>query len=117
MNIALEKREKLQALINEAINQAVAGGDLSLAEVPDFTLEAPKDPNHGDFATNIALVAAKAARKPPRDVAAALVKYIPVGGFIEKVEIAGPGFINFFLSHEWLADILRSIEARRRLWF
>ncbi len=112
MNIALEQREKLQAIINEAIDQAVENGDLTLTEVPEFTLEAPKDPNHGDFASNIALVAAKAARKPPRDVAAALVKYIPVGGFIEKVEVAGPGFINFFLSHDWLADILRSIETR-----
>lgn len=112
MNIAFEQREKLQGLISEAIEQAVNNGDLTLTDIPEINLETPKDPNHGDFASNIALVAAKAARKPPRDVAAALIKHIPVGGFVTKVEVAGPGFINFFLSQEWLQDILRAVEAK-----
>ena len=71
----------------------------------------PKDPNHGDFASNVALVSRR-PREAPRDVAEALVKHIPVGTFIAKVEVAGPGFINFFLSQEWLGDILRAVEMQ-----
>ncbi|HHT74234.1 MAG TPA: arginine--tRNA ligase [Firmicutes bacterium] len=112
MDIAFAQREKLHGLILKAISDAVEAGDLSSYEVPEFVLEVPKDPNHGDFASNVALVSAKAARRAPRDVAEALVKHIPVGTFIAKVEVAGPGFINFFLSQEWLGDILRAVEMQ-----
>lgn len=112
MNIALAQREKLQDLILKAIDEAVAAGDLAPYEVPEFVLETPKDPKHGDFASNVALASAKAARRAPREVAEILVKYIPVGEFIAKVEVAGPGFINFFLSRAWLGDILRAVEQQ-----
>ncbi|MGI6148296.1 MAG: arginine--tRNA ligase [Firmicutes bacterium] len=112
MDIASAQREKLHRLIREAVDKAAASGELTFTEIPEFVLETPKDPNHGDFASNVALVSAKAARKSPLEVASILVKYIPVGGFITKVEVAGPGFINFFLSQEWLGDILRAVELQ-----
>lgn len=112
MDIAFAQRVKLHDLIRKAIDKAVESGDLTFTEIPEFVLETPKDPNHGDFASNVALVSAKAAGKPPRQVAETLVKYIPVGGLINKVEVAGPGFINFFLSREWLGDILRAVEQQ-----
>jgi arginyl-tRNA synthetase len=85
---------------------ADAVGDLDLAT----TVERTRDADHGDFASNIALRLAKAARKNPRELAAAIVASLPAGNLVDKVEIAGPGFINFYLSaaafHAEIATIL-----------
>lgn len=91
-------KSQLQALLE----QALASLSSSLGrEVPlpaSLQIDAAKDPRHGDFATNLALVAAKALGQPPRAVAEALLKHLPASSLIAKAEIAGPGFINFFLA-------------------
>ena len=110
MSVVLKQKEQLRSAIQAAIEAAQASDELELASVPDIGLEVPRDSGHGDFASNIALVAAKVARKAPRDVAQIIAGHLPLGGFIRDVEVAGPGFINFFLSYDWLFDTIRTIE-------
>ena len=92
-------KEQLRDLVLAAIAALRAGGDLLPGDgAPAFVVERTKNREHGDFATNAALLLAKAAGRKPRDVAAALVAALPAREDVAKVEIAGPGFINFFLS-------------------
>lgn len=112
MTVVAQQKEQLRQVIREAIEAAQASGELILTNLPEIGLEVPRETGHGDFASNIALVTAKDAKKPPREVAQIIVGHLTKEGFIEKVEIAGPGFINFFLSNEWLYNTLRVIEAQ-----
>ncbi|MES2353719.1 MAG: arginine--tRNA ligase [Pseudomonadota bacterium] len=100
----------LKTQLIELINTAVANA------LPDAThvsvdLERPKQASHGDYACNIALQAAKALRKNPREVAAELLKALPASPIIAKAEIAGAGFINFFLSPAAKQHVLKEIFA------
>jgi len=110
MSVVAKQREQLRSAIQAAIGSAQASGELELSSVPEIGLEVPRDAGHGDFASNIALVTAKMAKKSPRDVAKIIVGHLTLGEFIHDVEVAGPGFINFFLSHDWLYDTIRVIE-------
>ncbi len=105
---------ELEKLIQEAWNQAVLAGELPKTDEAEVEIEMPKDKNHGDFATNFALKMSKQWGKNPREAATVLTKYIGPG-VAEKVEIAGPGFINFHLSKKWLYEtvdyILEQDEA------
>ena len=85
-----------------------AAGDLAI----DSTIERTRDPDHGDFASNIAMRLAKPARKSPRDIAAAIVEALPDSPSVDKVEIAGPGFINFYLSPAAFHAELEAILAQ-----
>ncbi|MBA8887735.1 arginyl-tRNA synthetase [Dokdonella fugitiva] len=91
-------KEQLRDLVLAAIAALQAGGELPADTTAVFVVERTKNRDHGDFATNAALLLAKAAGRKPRDLAAALVAALPAQDAIAKVEIAGPGFINFFLS-------------------
>jgi len=91
-------KEQLFESVHHALRALHADGTLPAADAPAFVVERTKNRDHGDFATNVALLLAKAAGKKPRDLAAALVAALPARAEIAKVEIAGPGFINFFLS-------------------
>jgi arginyl-tRNA synthetase len=110
-------RKFLQQLITDSLIAAQTYGDLpSAGTLPAFEIEKPKSPEHGDFASNAALVLAKPLRQPPRRIAEILLKGMRVPeGLLQKVEIAGPGFINFFLAdHYWLQvlpEILRQGES------
>ena len=110
MSVVAKLKEQLCSAIEAALKAAMASGDLELADIPEIGLEVPRDTSHGDFASNIALVTAKAAKKAPREVAQIIVRHLPAGGYIREVEVAGPGFINFFLSNQWLYDTIRAIE-------
>lgn len=112
MTIVLHQKEKLCSAIHRAIEVANKKGELDLTKIPEIGLEVPRDTSHGDFASNIPLVAAKLAKKAPRDVAQIIVNNLEQSDFIRQVEIAGPGFINFFLSNDWLYDTVRTIEAQ-----
>ncbi|WP_411833820.1 arginine--tRNA ligase [Pseudoxanthomonas mexicana] len=92
-------KASLRALIARAIDALREAGTLPAdAATPDFVVERPKTREHGDFATNAAMLLAKAARSNPRAIATALVAALPASDDVLKVEIAGPGFINFHLS-------------------
>ncbi|HET9724193.1 MAG TPA: arginine--tRNA ligase [Actinomycetota bacterium] len=103
--------ERLIALVEEALRAST--GELGLeGEAPPVELSTPKKKEHGDFATNVALALAGRVGRPSREVADILVRHLPQATFVERVEIAGPGFVNFFVTDEWLHDALR--EAVRR---
>jgi arginyl-tRNA synthetase len=106
----------LQALIHRALADLQAEGALPPGDLPAISLERPKQESHGDFATNAAMVLGGRARKKPREVAQALVTKIgDGGGAISRTEIAGPGFINFFISEQaWQAALGEILEAGER---
>lgn len=93
-------KQQLQALIQSALDQLKQQGVLPAEVAPEIQIERTRDASHGDFACNVAMMLAKPARKKPRDVAEALVAALPDSAIVEKVEIAGPGFINFFVSSD-----------------
>lgn len=117
MNIQEQMKEKITAAIVSAFEQAQKVGTLPKAESElnlkeMIKLEVPKDKQHGDFACNIAMVLAKALKSAPRAIAEAIVSLIPTGGDIEKIEVAGAGFINFYLSSNWLYETMNQIEVQ-----
>jgi arginyl-tRNA synthetase len=96
-------------VIPEALRNAARRLGAS-SEALTFTFTETRDPAHGDFATNVALTLAKQLGKKPRDVAAAIVAALELPpGYVAKVEIAGPGFINFFLAREERAAVLARV--------
>lgn len=105
---------QLASLLRDAVASAHAAGDLNLdGQTYDVNLEPPKQKQFGDFASNIALVLQKASGLQGREVAARIVKHLPIGSsLIDRVEIAGPGFMNFFLKPTWLHDTLVKVEEQ-----
>ena len=113
MNLVEQVTEQVRKEIEQGIVQAKADGRFDFAEMPAFIVEVPKDKSHGDFATNAAMLLTKQAKLKPRDIAQAIVDSLNKDSkLIEKVEIAGPGFINFYLSQNWLYDILPVVETQ-----
>jgi len=104
-------KEALTSLLDAAVNDLIAKGQVP--EVPDLVLQIDhtRDPSHGDLATNLAMVLAKKARMAPRDLAAAIIDALPENDLIAKTEIAGPGFINFFLNQASHVEVIRAILA------
>lgn len=100
--------------IKNALLKAKEQGQISFEKIPDFILEVPREKSHGDFATNIAMQLTKQAKKNPRVIAQTIIENIDTQGtYIHKIEIAGPGFINFKLDTTWLYDVLRDIEEKK----
>lgn len=104
-------REQVEEVVNAALSAAVADGSLPLEEVPAAALERPRDAANGDWASTVALRAAKAAHMKPRDVADAVVAHLPENDLIASTEIAGPGFVNIRLTNAALASVI--VEVRR----
>jgi len=103
--------EKLSRLIKEALEKARLDGRLPIEEIPGITLEHPREKAHGDWATNVAMVLAGKVKMPPRAVAQIVVESLgDTQKYFNKIEIAGPGFINFYLSNEWLYEVLKTIR-------
>ncbi len=105
-------KEQLEKLIKDGFNAAIAADELPSAEIPSFTLEKPADRTHGDWATNAAMAGARAFHAAPRKIAEAVTSHMELDGtYFDKFEIAGPGFINFFLSPKFYGDILEDINT------
>jgi arginyl-tRNA synthetase len=102
--------DQLVAWIGEGLVGAAPALGLE-GDLPVPELLAPKQKEHGDFATNVALGLAKRAGRPPREVAQAIVDALPPAAFVERVEIAGPGFLNLFTTDEWLHAALLDVVA------
>ncbi len=106
-------KAQLKSLVDQGIAVLRADGTLAVdAATPDFVIERPRDASHGDFSTNAAMTLAKAARSNPRAVAQALVAALPADASIAKVEIAGPGFINFHLAPAAWRAVVRDVHAQ-----
>ena len=113
MNLVEQVTQQLRTEIERGIAAAKAAERFDYTELPAFIVEVPKDKAHGDFATNAAMVLTKQAKMKPRDIAQAIVDSLDKESkLIEKVEIAGPGFINFYLSKNWIYDILPVVETQ-----
>ena len=107
-------KDYLTQLLTDAVTKLQADGALPADIAPTVMIERTRDRSHGDYASNLAMLLAKPARCKPRDIATQLVAAIETGGQLQKVEIAGPGFINFFLGpeawHAGISDILAQGE-------
>lgn len=106
-------KEQVSLLIQQALATLRSEGFLPADLPAHIQIDHCKDKNHGDFASNIAMTLAKAAKKNPRDIAQALVKTIPDSAVIAKVEIAGPGFINFFLKQGAGVAIINAVLTQK----
>lgn len=106
----MDMKEKLAAAIRAAAEKGIADGVFPEAELPMVELEVPPKKEMGDFATNFAMKSARAFRKNPRQIAEALIDRISKDG-VERAEIAGPGFINFYLTKDVIYDGLRRAIA------
>ena len=97
------RRQLIRDRVEDALIRARVAGALSYEKLPEYTVERPREAAHGDYATNVAMLLAKPCRKAPRDIAKIIAEYIDFSDSpIEKMEIAGPGFINFRMKEDWL---------------
>lgn len=110
LNIIEETQSALRQGVAAACAQAMAAGTLPEVALPDFVIETPKDEKNGDFSTNLAMQLTRILRQNPRKIAEAIVSGIDLPGLVERVEIAGPGFINFYLVPGWLNRVLPAIQ-------
>ena len=113
-NPVSDAKKSIEGLVRSALEKASQAGSLPVCgELPAFVVEIPADTSHGDFATNVAMAGARAYKCAPRKVAEAICQNIALEGTaFDRVEIAGPGFINFFLGAQWYADVVKSVRAR-----
>jgi arginyl-tRNA synthetase len=96
-------------LLTGALNAAVVDGSLPEAPLPEFIVEIPADVKNGDIASNAAMAGARAFHKAPRQIAQAIVDHLNLeGSLFDRVEIAGPGFINLFLGAHWFTSVLQA---------
>ena len=111
-NLIEEAKLSIDGLLEKAYKKAVEEGTLSDGGFPQGKVEIPKDTSNGDYAANHAMAGAKTVGLPPRKVAEILVSCIDLSGsYFEKVEIAGPGFLNFRLSDKWYGGVLETIRT------
>ncbi|MBQ7131875.1 MAG: arginine--tRNA ligase [Oscillospiraceae bacterium] len=107
-----DAQSQLRELILNALGRLVCQGKISDAPLSAFNIEIPADRNHGDFSSNVAMASARALKMAPRAIAELIASEIDLKyTYFEKCEIAGPGFMNFFLSPQWFSDVVSSIEA------
>jgi len=102
---------ELSAVVADAVASAIAAGEFAGQVPPDIVLERPKSAEHGDYSTNVALRLAKAAGRPAREVATAIAARLQELGAIERVDVAGPGFLNITLAAASLGELARAIVA------
>ncbi|MEG1926325.1 MAG: arginine--tRNA ligase [Ruthenibacterium sp.] len=100
--------DETRALLTLGVKNAMANGSLPEKEMPDFVVEIPNDNKNGDIASNIAMAGARVFGMAPRKIADAIVAALPSlqDSMFEKVEIAGPGFLNLFFSDAWFAGVV-----------
>ena len=101
-------REGLKNAVSTALEKSKQEGLIEFETLPDFVIEVPRDEGHGDFACNAALLMARQARMSPRKIAEIITRQLEDSSplpAVDRIEIAGAGFINFFLNQAWLYEI------------
>ena len=107
--VALAESQLKEAILS-ALGKAVAAAELPAESIPAFGVEIPGDRAHGDLSANAAMVSTRAFRLPPRKIAEIIEKHLVLEGtFFEKAEVAGPGFLNFFLSPAFYAAVVADV--------
>ena len=110
--IVKETENILKEKITNAIISAIKAGELPQADIPRFIIEMPSNKANGDYSSNAAMAGAKSFKKAPRMIAQSIADHIDLSGTLfERLEIAGPGFLNFFLSQEYYSEILKDVFA------
>lgn len=108
--IVKQTQDTLNEKIIAAVNEAMASGKLPQGEIPQFIIEKPADKRNGDFSTNIAMAGARTFKAAPRVIAQAIIDSLDLNStLIDRAEIAGPGFINFYLSDEYYSQIVLDV--------
>ena len=102
--------ETIEELVKQAIAAAQEVGELPAFEVEDCGIERPADTDHGEWTSTVALRSARLAKMAPAKIAAAIVAHMPSHEAIDHVEVAGPGFINFYLSVAAVTDVFRKVR-------
>lgn len=102
-------RDRLAAAVEQALVEARDAGEIRYDRLPEIALEPPKGKAFGDYTTNVAMVMAREAAMPPRQLAEKIIARLPQIGLIERAEVAGAGYINFYLKPTWLHDTLLRI--------
>jgi arginyl-tRNA synthetase len=112
-NLIEDAKLSVDELLKKAYDKAVAAGQLPDVGFPQGRIDIPKDTANGDYAANHAMTGAKKLQLPPRKIAEILVENMELAGSYldEKIEIAGPGFLNFRLSDKWFADVLTAVST------
>ena len=113
INMIQNAKDQVAAVVEQAYKTAVEHGQLSAAESEIHgNVEVPKDTRNGDYTSNFALAGAKALKMRPRDLAQLLVDNLVLDGtYFSKVEIAGPGFLNFTVNDKWYGEVLSAVES------
>ena len=105
-------KETLSELLADSIDRARGDGTLPLERPQSIQLEVPKDSGFGDYASNLAMILAKSLKRPPREIAGIVIDHInDPDGVIDRCEVAGPGFINFFLRDACWVNVLKEIDS------
>ncbi len=111
-NLIDKAKQQIDDIIVKAYEAAAAKGILAAGQILSGVVEIPRDTANGDYAATHAMAGAKTLRMAPKKIAEAIVAEIDLAGsYFGKVEIAGPGFMNFFLGDKWYADVLKSVET------
>lgn len=111
LNLINTAVNEIHRVLIEAAGRCVADGLLPAEPMPAFAVEIPSDRGHGDFASNIAMISARAFHMPPKKIAEAMLSRLDLNGTcLSNVQTAGPGFINFFVSQDWYTGVLKAID-------
>ena len=111
-NLIKQASDEMREIILSSLGNLVSKGEVPADAIPVFNVEIPNDISHGDFATNVAMVCAKTFKLPPRKIADLICENAVLdGSFFEKVEVAGPGFINFFLGKRWFSMVVGNVVS------
>lgn len=114
INLMENMRQEIRRLIAAAIDKAAALGEIPDITIDEIAIETPREKEHGEFSSNIAMQVSKQAKKAPRQFAEIIIKHMDLtGSHIEKAECAGPGFINFRLGRKWLYESLKHIQQEK----
>ncbi len=111
-NAVNEAKSQVKEIIMNALGRLVSEGKIPAEPIPAFQVTIPQDVSHGDFSANAALVSAKAFKNNPRAIAQMIVEAAVLDGTgFEKIEVAGPGFLNFFIGADWFGGVVKNIIA------
>lgn len=114
INTIANAKSEIKEIVLNALGRLIAEGRLPAEPLPPFAVEIPNDKAHGDFSCNAALVSAKTFKQNPRNVAAMIVENAVLeGGSFEKIELAGPGFLNFFVSRAWFSETVNAVLSEK----
>lgn len=110
-NAVNEAKSQVKEIILEALGRLTAQEKLPAEPIPAFAVETPADVSHGDFSSNVALVSAKVFKSNPRAIAAMISETAQLDGTaFDRIEVAGPGFLNFFIGAGWFASVVKNVN-------